>query len=293
MFEKVLLATDLSPTYEKLTECIMELKEIGTEEIILVWAVNVRSSGYLVGVQQERHQERLKKKGRELEKKAEELGEQGLKVSYEAPVGMPSREIERLAREKEVDLIVIGSRGKRKISDMFLGSTTSNVIRLSEVPVLVERIEFVEELDKTTCKLVCTQKLRSLLLATDFSKNARKAEEAALELSSAADKVVIVSVAEAESIEEEDSPAVPEKREELEELKEKFSEKCNEVKIKLEKGIASENINRIASEEDSTLIIMGKKGRGGLKELLLGSTAENVSRRSKKPVLLIPEGGVD
>jgi len=45
MFEKVLLATDLSPIYEKLTECIMELKDIGTEEIILVWAVNLRSSG--------------------------------------------------------------------------------------------------------------------------------------------------------------------------------------------------------------------------------------------------------
>jgi len=287
MFEKVLLATDLSPTYEKLTECIMELKEIGTEEIILVWAVNLRSSGLSSEFFKEHHQEKLNEKMKELEEKAEEMEEHGLKVSYEAPVGMPSREIDRIAREEDVDLIVMGSRGRRKISKILLGSTTSNVIRLSDVPVLVERIDVGDELDEESYKLVCTQKLRSLLLATDFSENAKVAEKAALQLSSAAEKVVIVSVAEAESL-EEDSPAVPEKREELEELKEKFNERCTEVKVILEKGIASDNINRIASEEEITLIILGKKGRTGLKEMLLGSTAENVTRRSNKPVLLMP-----
>lgn len=170
---------------------------------------------------------------------------------------------------------------------MLLGSTTSNVIRLTEVPVLVERIDVGEKMDEESYQLVCTQKLRSLLLATDFSENAREAEKAALELSNVAEKVVIASVAEAEGM-EEDSPAVPEDREGLKDLKEKFNESCEEVKVRLEKGIASENINRIASEEDSSLIIIGKKGRSGLKELLLGSTADNVARRSEKPVLLVP-----
>lgn len=287
MFEKVLLATDLSPTYEKLTECIMELQKIGTEEIILVWAVNIRSSGFSSEFFQEHHQERLNKKMKELEKKAQKIEEHDLKVSYEAPIGMPSREIDRIAREKDVDLIVMGSRGRRKISNMLLGSTTSNVIRLADVPVLIERIDVGEKMDDESYKLVCTQKLRSLLLATDFSKNAREAEKAAVELSKVADKVVVVSVAEAESLEEE-SPAVLKRKDKLVELRNKFRKRCDEVKIRLEKGIASENINRIASEEDTTLIIMGKKGKGGLKELLLGSTADNVARRSEKPVLLVP-----
>ncbi len=287
MFEKVLLATDLSPTYEKLTECIMELQKIGTEEIILVWAVNIRSSGFSSEFFQEHHQERLNKKMKELEKKAQKMEEHDLKVSYEAPIGMPSREIDRIAREKDVDLIVMGSRGRRKISNMLLGSTTSNVIRLADVPVLIERIDVGEKMDDESYKLVCTQKLRSLLLATDFSKNAREAEKAAVELSKVADKVVVVSVAEAESLEEE-SPAVLKRKDKLVELRNKFRKRCDEVKIRLEKGIASENINRIASEEDTTLIIMGKKGKGGLKELLLGSTADNVARRSEKPVLLVP-----
>jgi len=48
-------------------------------------------------------------------------------------------------------------------------------------------------------------------LATYFSENAKVAEKVAFQLSSAAEKVVIVSVAEVESL-EEDSPAVTEKR---------------------------------------------------------------------------------
>jgi len=41
------------------------------------------------------------------------------------------------------------------------------------------------------------------------------------------------------------------------------------------------------------LIILVKKDRTSLKEMLLGSTAENVTRRSKKSVLLVPENSVE
>ncbi len=279
MFDKVLLATDLSPAYDRLTECILELKEIGTEEIILVWVVDVETAGLAAAEFRENHLNKLKEEGKELEKT-------GLKISYEAPIGIPSQEIHLLAQEKNVDMIVIGSRGERKLRDMFLGSTTSNVIRITKIPTLVERIDLGQHLDSGSYMLVCKRKFKSLLFSTDFSENARKAERIALQLASKADKVVIVSVAETEK--KGTSPAVAEKKDELEAVKNKFAERCGEVVVRLEKGIASDNINRIAADEDSTLIILGKRGKGGIKELLLGSTAEAVARRSKKPVLLVP-----
>ncbi len=42
----------------------------------------------------------------------------------------------KLAKELEVDLIVMGSRGERELTEWFLGSTTDKVIRASIIPVL-------------------------------------------------------------------------------------------------------------------------------------------------------------
>ncbi|MFO8110178.1 MAG: universal stress protein [Thermoplasmata archaeon] len=282
MFEKVLLATDFSPAYERLIKCVSELKEIGTKEVLMTWVVNARSAGTSAGEYRENHLNKLKEKG-------DELQEIGLKVFYEAPIGFPSQEICLMAQEREVDLIVIGSRGERTIRDMFLGSTTSNVIRITKVPTLVEKIEPDQDSSSESYRSACKHKFKSLLLATDFSENAQEAERMAIKLAPKADKITILSVAETGIREKTGSPAVPKDKTELEPIREKFAEICDNVVVRFETGVASDNVNHVAEEEDATLIIMGKRGKGGIKELLLGSTAEAVSRRSKIPVMLIPK----
>ncbi len=44
----------------------------------------------------------------------------------------------------------------------------------------------------------------------------------------------------------------------------------------------------IASAGNFGLVIVGKRGRSALKDLLLGSTAEAVCRHGQRPVLLVP-----
>tara|TARA_R110002051_G_scaffold24639_1_gene60950 strand:+ start:809 stop:1642 length:834 start_codon:yes stop_codon:yes gene_type:complete len=46
-------------------------------------------------------------------------------------------EINELAKEQEIDLIVMGSHGSKGLSDFFIGSNTEKVVRTSSVPVLV------------------------------------------------------------------------------------------------------------------------------------------------------------
>lgn len=278
MFRKVMLATDLSPAYDDLIECIIDLKEIGTEELLLVWVVDIEFAGMSAPRYKEEHLVKL-------EEKVKDLKDMGITVSLEVPIGIPSHEICRLAEEKEVDLIVIGSRGERKIKQMFLGSTASNVIRISRKPVLLERLTSKGE----GVEAVCHRKFRSLLLATDFSDEVVDAERTAMRLASKAEKVVIVSVAETFCEIDKKTPAVAKEVEKLETIEHSFNKVCQSVTVRLEEGIASENINRIASEEDVSLIIIGKKGRGGFKEMLLGSTADSVARRSNKPVLVVPK----
>jgi nucleotide-binding universal stress UspA family protein len=53
--------------------------------------------------------------------------------------GKPAEEIVRYAREKGVDLIVIGTQGKQGIARLLLGSVAENVIRTAPCKVLVVR----------------------------------------------------------------------------------------------------------------------------------------------------------
>ncbi|MBI5394277.1 MAG: universal stress protein [Verrucomicrobia bacterium] len=54
-------------------------------------------------------------------------------------VGHPEKEILGFAQREKMDLIVMGAYGHTRIREFVLGSTTSHVIRKSDVPVLLTR----------------------------------------------------------------------------------------------------------------------------------------------------------
>ena len=59
----------------------------------------------------------------------------------------------------------------------------------------------------------------------------------------------------------------------------------------IKEGTASISIARIAEEEDVDMIIMGTHGVSGIKKVLVGSTAVEVIKEARTPVLLIPSEG--
>lgn len=54
-------------------------------------------------------------------------------------VGHAADEILRAAKKAKVDLIVMGSRGRRGIGSLLLGSVAQTVLSASEIPVMVVR----------------------------------------------------------------------------------------------------------------------------------------------------------
>jgi nucleotide-binding universal stress UspA family protein len=72
----------------------------------------------------------------------------GIQVEELVVQGRPSAEIIRVAREREVDMIVLGAHGKGVLDQALFGSTTERVVRKAPCPVLTCRVsehEFVEE----------------------------------------------------------------------------------------------------------------------------------------------------
>jgi nucleotide-binding universal stress UspA family protein len=63
----------------------------------------------------------------------------GLTVHPEVAEGVPSEEILRLARQRDVDLIVMGTHGHTGLAHILLGSVCEKVVRRAPCPVLTVR----------------------------------------------------------------------------------------------------------------------------------------------------------
>ena len=76
-------------------------------------------------------------------------------------------------------------------------------------------------------------------------------------------------------------------RKELEAVETELKDTGLKVKVVMGKGNPLKEILRIESEENVSAIVIGSHGKSNIKEMLLGSTSENVIRHSRTPVLVI------
>ncbi|HTO48609.1 MAG TPA: universal stress protein [Burkholderiales bacterium] len=63
----------------------------------------------------------------------------GVKAHYEVAVGHPAEQIIYHADQNEVDLIVVGDRGRSKFARLLLGSVSKEVVQYAERAVMVVR----------------------------------------------------------------------------------------------------------------------------------------------------------
>ena len=142
---------------------------------------------------------------------------------------------------------------------------------------------------------------QKILVCTDFSENSLPARQCAVEWAKAfkaelailhvvnsrffgyptfADRVPVDMALIQQNIEEG-------VQEELESVANECRKEIDNVHAHSCAGSPAEEIIRFADEESVDLIIMGTHGWTGVRHLILGSTAENVVRTAKCPVLSV------
>jgi nucleotide-binding universal stress UspA family protein len=141
MFKKILYPTDFSDVSKKALNYILQLKEAGAKEVVVLHVIDQKGidaiSRYAAGGAEPMIRE-ITKEAREEGKRIEkELMERGFIVKLRIETGVPLKEILKVEDEEKVSAIIIGSHGKTNLEEMLLGSVSEKVIRQSKNPVLV------------------------------------------------------------------------------------------------------------------------------------------------------------
>ena len=138
MYEKVLVAVDHSAASDRALAAAKELAALSKGE---VWVLHVRERevtgrGGLVTTEEGGEAED------EVKAAVSALTEAGVTahaVVGDVVFGQAAKEIVDLARQQDVGVIVMGSRGRSDLTGLVLGSTAHKVIHLTDRPVLVVR----------------------------------------------------------------------------------------------------------------------------------------------------------
>lgn len=224
-----------------------------------------------------------------------EVSERGI---YPGPV------ILGYAERHAIDLIVMGTHGRRGAHKLLLGSVAEEVVRLAPCPVLTLRAAGdAEEEAEAGAPVPDLEAIHELLLPVDFSDPSREALVVARELAARfRARLQLVHVVEARAYPAHYGHVGMALAEHLDELKERSRQALEEAfiesagpvvphQVHVLHGRPSTEIARLAEEIGSDLIVQSTHGLSGLERLLLGSTAEAVLRLAPCPVLTLKAYG--
>jgi nucleotide-binding universal stress UspA family protein len=205
-------------------------------------------------------------------------------VSYRpyAEFGQPVERIQQIAEQEKADLIVMGSRGLSSWPALLLGSISEGVARHSPCPVLIVRGE--------------PKRFYQVIIASDGSEAATHAVRAGMELAKEYHANVNVlnvlqPLASYPGVSRDDLyPEVYAKQ-----VKEVIGRQVDPIARETgvpywlcqEQGHPAQTLVGFAEKQKADLIVVGSRGRGGFKRLLLGSVSTSVLHHAHCSVLVV------
>ena len=198
------------------------------------------------------------------------------------------------ASEKDIDIIVMGTHGRRGLGHLLLGSVAEEVVRLASCPVFTIR-EQKEHLSIET--------IERILVPVDFSDYSLQALKYAIELAvSYKARLQILHI-----VEEIIQPSfylsgsvstfnlMPDIKGKSKEAIERmlYESKVPEdaADIHIVEGYATRDIVKFAESHKTDLIVISTHGLTGIDHLLLGSVTEKVVRMAPCPVFAVKAFG--
>ncbi len=195
-------------------------------------------------------------------------------VTYDIQVGHVTRVIIQQIGLREIDLVVMGTKGTSGLSEMLVGSNTEKIVRLSPVPVLSVK------------DLPTPFQVKNIVYATDLSLDQGPAVDSLKhlqELFGAKIHLVYVNVPNRFA-----STRTIQLR--MLEFKRQYQLYGADFELYNDE-LEEQGIIHFADEVQADVIAVATHGRTGIAHLLSGSIAENVVNHANRPVLTIHING--
>ena len=178
------------------------------------------------------------------------------------------KDVKEAVKEKDIDMIIMGSQGTNGFMEMFIGSNTEKVVRTSNVPVLV--IKNNHENFKT----------ENFIYATDFSDECKTPFKQAIKFAEKTNTFINLLYI--------NTPSSFKTTKEINSKIKRFLKGMDETNfnihiyndISIEKGILN-----FAGETNAHLIGLGTHGRSGLAHFFNGSISEDLVNHANMPVM--------
>ncbi len=200
--------------------------------------------------------------------------------------GGPSDAILSLAKSSAIDLIVMGTHGRRGFDRLMLGSVTEAVLHKAECPVLVIRKplrDFVSPDSQSD-----PVKLKKILFCADFSPSSARALDYALSLATEYGAELSPLHVLPNLPSEGELPAtISEAVQKLGAMIPAEASEWCKVKPAVRVGKPYQEIIQFAIENESDLIVMGASGHNAFDRAMFGSTTHRVIQFGSAPVLCV------
>lgn len=201
--------------------------------------------------------------------------------------GNVRKEIAAAVHDHHADIVVMGSHGRGRFGRMILGSTTEDLLRKLPVPVM------------TVSHTASPRDFKRILFATDLSESSRAGFEFAVDTARTFQADILAMHALGEPVLASGElgmpvglePAAEEARRRLDVLVSEGKRAGVTVHTLLTEGPAAAQILKAAQEHCADLILLCIDNKGIIERVLVGTTAERVTREATVPVLSIPVSG--
>ena len=222
---------------------------------------------------------------KETREDAGRLNEQLRGIEHEVVIGKGNiwGMVSNLVEEKEIDLIVLGTRGRTGFGKTLLGSVAEQILRQSPCPVLTVGPHVNPWSDEYV-------KMREILYATNLTTDTPVAAPYAISLAqeNQAHLVLLHVIEDPKAGDLVDSPEVTDLKErKLQQLVTEQAGLWCEPTYIVEQGPAAEKILDVAKRRPTDLIVLGARSAKGLATHLNIGTVHKVVSQAKCPVLTV------
>jgi nucleotide-binding universal stress UspA family protein len=291
IFDRVVMATDLTPAWDQIVACGRELLQLGGGRVILTYVITPNlfgGPGEGLPPPSASH----------LAAQRQVLSDQGLEVIIETPIGLPGFSLNEVAQKYDASLVIIGSHGRSRWREGVLGTFSTAVLHNIRFPLLVLPITVASDREPS-CRWHASEFLDHLLFPTDFSQTAAEAM-CYLELLAprGVARVTLLHAlksAPGQSLKPQAAgEAAAVARNFLDLLQGRLEAAgVPQVQTRVELGHPVAVILKALKTTDFSMILLGTQGKGFIAEISVGSVAHNISRCAPCPLLLIPPADRD